>query len=936
MANQIRNIAQTASEREVVKTAPDVVVYIEGRPYLINPFINSQDPAHQQTGEGSYTAVQFNDFLDSFSASYGTDDLIPTATITLSVPNHLKRLFQSPAGGSNVLEPMMEVQVFAKGYFPSIRGNTLYYRVFKGLISSVSYADTGTNVQISVGCHGILRFLELMRIDLAAALLSNAPADYLTPLRSNQAAMDPYKQLADTFLRDVTPAGFYLNSIQQRTLAQANPTRSDWSEAVQQGYILKWQAKLTNLVRDVRILGYDMKKSPITTEGDPYLLPDALSHEPEDAKGQLNPQTAADRGARLPKDSPTTTRNDPDLYIDIMRKYLPDMGVNTISLLNGKITSRLERIRTIVNLIMYEGYQDIDGAIIFKPPLYNLDVTNVGSPDPNVSTRSAANYITEGTNPYVVHLSEIESETETEDEQSIRATRMSMQGDWLTNLHFDSQYSSTLLPVVDHIDIAKLAKFGLREEPVRQLPFIKGQDTKTVYAYAASEMVRANRDYRTYTMTIPLRPELRLGFPIYLPHKDMYGYIKLVSISYQQGQSATMQVTLDAIRKRLLIPSQKTVNGQTTTTYTSQPNLVMQWTAEPPPNTVSTTTPPFIPNPFVPSAASAPGSTTSPYPTLPQPGNNPTVTQPQDSPFSQDEWAYITHQRETTGNMWSSRFDTKTHCFRIQNDEVTAADIQNQIADDGTVIVNGSAVPTVPATPTTPARHGSPALIVTEPFFNKNTWANGIDIRYYHKILSTQPYTDDKGYEVVSPFPWGRWVTLLQAIRETRLGILTPPSETSFAASEVPGVYTFLFAGLASPTDPSIASQLNSVNSSYPSPSSGAGPASSYNLTSKMYDSVEQDSVIELITIPGQPGTDQSLTSSSQPDMLTQIQKSDLASIRSTVDVFLTGGVSTPNSQSVKQLQSTPPGTGTPAPSIPDFLQGTASGVKRLLTGGSG
>src|SRR5271157_1211752 len=38
----IRNISQTAQEREIIKTAPDLLVYFEGLPFLVNYFI--QDP----------------------------------------------------------------------------------------------------------------------------------------------------------------------------------------------------------------------------------------------------------------------------------------------------------------------------------------------------------------------------------------------------------------------------------------------------------------------------------------------------------------------------------------------------------------------------------------------------------------------------------------------------------------------------------------------------------------------------------------------------------------------------------------------------------------------------------------------------------------------------------------------------------------------------
>jgi hypothetical protein len=904
MADKIRNIIQSHGEREVVKTAPDIVVYIEGRPYLINRYINSQDPKNQS--DGGYTVVNFNDFVDSFSASYDIDNLVPSGSITLSVPNNLKRLFQSPAGAANILEPMMEVQVFAKGYFPSVRGNTLYYRVFKGLISSVSYVDPGTNLQITVGLEGTLRLLEIAQVDLAPAIQSNSPLGYLTVLKSDQSHMDPYKQLADTFLRDVTTAGFQMNSLQQATVAQGQKNSSDWADAIHEGYILRWQAKLANLVKDVRILGYQL--GSVTKVDDPYTLSDTLTHVHQDAFGSLDPALTAPRSQRPPNSSPADTRNDPDMYIDIMRKYLPDMSVSSLQLLNGKITSRLERIRSIVNLIMYEGYQDLDGAIIFKPPLYNLDVTNgnIGTNDPNSSKKSLANYITPQTNPFVVYLSEIVSESETEDEHAVRVTRMTMQGDWLTNYHFDTENSRILTPIVDHIDIAKLSKFGLREEPARQLPFIRCHDTKIMYAYAASEMARTNRGYRTYSITIPLRPEIRLGFPMYFPHKDMYGYIKTIGINYQQGQSATMQITTDTVRKRLLIPSVTTINGNQVTSYTSQPYLVMQWTK--PPNGQPQAIAPTWSSQQLTGSASGMTQGGSPSTDIVNLiGNVPTQRQPQDAPFSQDEWAYIKSMRESIGSMWSSRFDTKDYCYRVQNDITTADD--EQIKDS-----SGTPQPT--------------GIRRDTHFFSSDYWQGGINWVYYYKILNCQPYTDEKGYEVVSPFPWGRWVTLLDAIRETRLGILTSSSAAALSADELAGVQSFLFAGMAAPNDPTIVGQfstlqLGQLHTGTPGTSEASGEVSS------LFDSVELDSVIELETPDfNYPGTDNSLTQDLQPDMQEQVQAqtSDLNAVNDTLGVFLTGGKSSTNTQTVKQLSTTKSSEPVPVPTLPTLTNPLGGG----------
>ena len=145
MANMIRTIAQTAQEREVVKLAPDIIVYLDGIPYQLNYFVN--DPI---TGN-SYTVVNFNNYVNSFQAGYGTDLMVPSGSINLVVPNYDKYLFQMP-GGNNLIQPMQQVQVYAKGYNMATTGDTVYRRVFKGLVSHVAYNDDGKALQISFQC----------------------------------------------------------------------------------------------------------------------------------------------------------------------------------------------------------------------------------------------------------------------------------------------------------------------------------------------------------------------------------------------------------------------------------------------------------------------------------------------------------------------------------------------------------------------------------------------------------------------------------------------------------------------------------------------------------------------------------------------------------------------------------------------------------------
>lgn len=65
MANMIRNISQSVQEREIVKTAPDLVCYLDGLPYLRNYLIGSSptELGDAQKPNSSYTLVNFNDHV---------------------------------------------------------------------------------------------------------------------------------------------------------------------------------------------------------------------------------------------------------------------------------------------------------------------------------------------------------------------------------------------------------------------------------------------------------------------------------------------------------------------------------------------------------------------------------------------------------------------------------------------------------------------------------------------------------------------------------------------------------------------------------------------------------------------------------------------------------------------------------------------------------
>lgn len=864
-AGQIRNINQTVQEREIIKTAPDLVIYLDGKTYLLNPYITS---ANQ-----SYTFVSFNDYMQNFTMSCDTDSLIPSCNFTLQVPNYNKRLFQSP-GGENLIQSMMEVQVFAKGYYAAANGNTIYYRVFKGVTAHIGHTDNGVLLEISVQCLGIMHFMEYMYMDLSPAVTSNS--DRLPPaMATNQSAMNPYQMLADVFLRGITFEGFELNNIpNEGTIADQKVSESYWGQSVEAGYIAKWQPILVNLRKEVHILGFNMSSNTVATgsgTSDQAVASgiefstniDGFTHRHPDSKGKMDPTILPAGNSVSPNLS--QIQSIPDYYVDCIRGYLPDSNAASTQLANGRITSRLERIRVILAMIGYEGFQDLDGTIIFKPPLYNLNVRQISDPNDPPMVQNTALNITDSTNPFIVHLSEIEAESESEDEQAIKTTRVSISPTYTSNLQMMAAANTYILPAVTHVDIAKMAKFGLREEPSHVLPWLSLTGDKTqCYMYAVSEMNRANRGWRQYNLTIPLRPELKLGYPMYLPHKDMYGYIKTIGISYSQGGAATMSIMLDTLRKRPLFPSSTAGSAgntsvsstQNNTLYTTQPNLVMQWTTPPPqpPAGQTATTPASATTPTsnTPATSSGNGTSTSQAVLKGQPA---TLPQNSTKPIYPEELEIISNRRTQLGTSWSTRMDTRTNSFFVQNDTATPTDASS---------VNGAGA----------------SVQSGKPFFSKANWGpltSGVNATYLQKILSSQPYTDEGGYEVISPFPWGRWRSLKRVIAETHLGVIpttsTSTTPTIQETQTISGTDVFLFAGVGNPNSSGASSNLQQQVTSLSTISQLASSATSF----------------ELVT--PQPGSTQSnILNGQQPDT-TMLLNTVEDNVEAATNAFLTGTI---------------------------------------------
>jgi hypothetical protein len=209
------------------------------------------------------------------------------------------------------------------------------------------------------------------------------------------------------------------------------------------------------------------------------------------------------------------------VQFDLVGEALPFANFESYSVGTEPVRmTKLEMAARVADSINFEFFQDTNGMFVFKPPFYNLDVT-----------RNAV---------YCIKAEDIISIDLAEDASQV-ITYLEASGPIIQTNEAGS-YTAY------HIDFALMEKFGIRERTVN-LTF--GSNPKVLRAMACSEMAKANSNAFTANITIAHRPELRIGYPVYIDHLDVFYYIKAINHSVAFGTSSTTSLTLSARRSRV-------------------------------------------------------------------------------------------------------------------------------------------------------------------------------------------------------------------------------------------------------------------------------------------------------------------------------------------------------------------------------------------------
>lgn len=560
---------------KLVQHAPDCLVYFNGDTSL----------------PGCATCngrIDMQKYITQVSVESGVDPGAASASISLAIPTHTAEGMGRDS--KYILTKGLEIHIYMRGYFP-VQGqyqniqieedvgeldisNMMtypYYHVFHGVVTGVDISRQGGMQSFTVQCNSMMYFWQYHNITQNASVLGPKVAN--GKLKSNLVGHQftgwtPYSIIYTLFHDVAGAAGGVGYALSQKTNVNANSSVGDeslfslsmsyWERRFQTKMIhLKMHGasgKLFNTAQGVflgRLSGSSVRsvlkhfkgpsKASQTNKFDifsaSYSL--GLTHSTkhpvtgeEIVKPNLDVNIVGDTDLidGIKKDARA------EINATDLQPYAQNLGeLGEVNFYESTYQSKLDVAQQICQVTGYEFYQDVDGDFVFKPPLYNLDTSSSRVYRiENIDIISIAEHDKE---PACTYMTFTGSQF-----QNLQGT--GVEGEWGTR----GQY----------VDYRLVAQFGWRPESFESSYH---NNPRTMFFAAINRMDILNAATRSAEISIPLRPELRPGYPVYIPGIDCYYYLQNMSHSWTFGGSCTTNLNLIAKRPKFYAPGHTRKKG---------------------------------------------------------------------------------------------------------------------------------------------------------------------------------------------------------------------------------------------------------------------------------------------------------------------------------------------------------------------------------------
>ena len=490
------------NQRPTVVHAPDAIVYINGESDVIGC-------------SSCRKKFDFNSYITSVTVDLSVESPPGSCSVNLSIPRHAVDEFYFE--GNPLITPMMEIEVFAKGYY-LIEGVPQYYPIFWGIVTEVGNSYSAGEHTVTISCSDILKWWELCKMNINPAFTASAGQKGRSIFGNVFFGTNPFDVIwtcAQQAFGDVVVGSGSLIS-----LVKENGKGAEVFKEALGDIMAYWEQRFGRTRGNLLLYG----TNGVAVRGDS--LQEAWTKKNQ---GEFNKPfaSAAVRKANGEADAGQMVFDPTDPSVVAFRTQFNQAA--QVNFWTSEYQTKLELANAAKDVIGYEFFMDVTDDLVFKPPFFNLDILS----NKPVSWIQDIDVITWDFN-----------ETEAE-----VVTQLTMQGSFGGNTDFG--FDESVTPFASITDYHLLRKYGWRSHSYNS-EFMG--DPQLMFNHGLDILDRINSKRHKGSVSIPLRPELRLGYPIYVAPLDQVWYIQGISHNVAFGGRAQTTLTLTSKRTKFFAP----------------------------------------------------------------------------------------------------------------------------------------------------------------------------------------------------------------------------------------------------------------------------------------------------------------------------------------------------------------------------------------------
>lgn len=426
-----------------------------------------------------------------------------------------------------------------------------YYHVFHGVMTQVSHAYSAGTTTASIQCVSMLHFWQYQQMSTnASAFGARAPnsGNKMSMLGNNFTGKHPYEIMYALHHDTAGAAAGVSWALAQKTNQTA---KSDLTNESLYSLNLKyWQKRFS--LKDIKLRMHGVTGEMFNSVQSAFLASASSNDLMSLVRGRFNNSGVKAKGdnilsqavsvglynkrrlealvqsrARRP---PEQNKSSTKLEINMaeMHAFVSDVAQwGQVQLFESTYESKLDVANKVCEATGFEFYQDVDGDFVFKPPMYNLD--------------------TSGSRVYRIENIDIISINFEEKEPQV--TYMVCKGSHFTNVKVGIDNEMGVQG--QYIDYRLVSQFGWRPGNFESSYFT---DAMSMFYAAVNRLDIMNAPTKSGSLTIPLRPELRPGYPVYIPYLDCFYYCNSFAHSFSVGSGCTTSLQLIGKRSKFYAP----------------------------------------------------------------------------------------------------------------------------------------------------------------------------------------------------------------------------------------------------------------------------------------------------------------------------------------------------------------------------------------------